>query len=76
MATKFYKLYTSFEYDYEIDLELYETNHRWSLDQTRIMLEFKEGHDNTEGVLTHQQAVDYMNNHQWALPDPFQPTFE
>ena len=71
MATKFYKAYTSFEYDYEIDLGLYETNHRWNLEQTEIMLEFKVGHDDSEGVLTKQEALNYMANDQWILPDPF-----
>ena len=75
MATKFYKAYTATQYD-GLDLSLYETNHRWNLEQTEVMLEFKEGHDNSDEVLTHQQAVEYMSNHQWVLPDPLEPTFE
>lgn len=68
MATKFYKVYTASQYD-GLDFGLYETNHRWNLERTEVILEFKVGHDDSEGVLTRQQAADYMNNEQWTLPD-------
>jgi hypothetical protein len=66
---RYYKVYPASQYD-SLDMSLFHSNPKWSLDQSQFLVEFKEKPHGNTIVLTHQEALELVKNSEW------QATFE
>lgn len=65
MGIKKYKIYPSSSYG-DLDLTKFEENIRWSLDNTKFIVEFINEPDNYDGVLTQPEARQIMITSEWV----------